>query len=238
MTQFIPRDYTILIVEDHKFSRKALINMLVRAGYENLLSAQDGEEALAKLDKHHVDLIITDINMPKVNGLELVKTVREGESGASELTSIIAVTTLSDTATIASCMTLEVDAFLVKPITVQSAQEQIKSAVSEPKRLYQKHLYDTATTEVSFEPSETVSEDNSPKIREVSSQVIEIGTLSELKEGMIVLENICVKTGGCLLKAGTKLNAKLIRRLNELSTIIEVHSFYARMDETQLAYED
>ncbi|KLN63511.1 response regulator [Vibrio sp. VPAP30] len=238
MNPFNPRDYTILIVEDHKFSRRALINMLVRAGYENLLSAQNGEEALSKLEHHKVDLIITDINMPKINGLELIKLVREGKSSAADVTSIIAVTTLSDTATIAACMTLEIDAFLVKPVTVQNAQEQIKSAVSEPKRLYQKHLYGTVSTEVNFELSITDPEPNAPRIREVSSHVFKIENLSELKEDMIVLENICAKTGGCLLKAGTKLNAKLIRRLSELSTIIEVHSFYARLDETQLAHEN
>lgn len=235
MNQYTPRNFTILIVEDHKFSRKALVNMLIRAGYENLLCAQDGEEALEKLSKHQVDLIITDINMPKINGLELIKSVRQGMTKVPNTTSIIAVTTLSDTATISSCMTLEVDAFLVKPITVQNAQQQIQAAISEPRHLYQRHLYDSVSTDVTLNTSEDKPEPDSPKIKEVSSHVVEINALSQLQDGMVVLQNIHVKTGGCLLKAGTTLNAKLIRRLNELSSIIEIKPFHARIDKTELA---
>ncbi|MFM2587059.1 response regulator [Vibrio sp. TBV020] len=234
MSSYDPSNFTILVVEDHKFSRKALLNMLMQAGYENLLSAKNGEQAIGKLNHNQVDLIITDINMPLINGIELIKTVREGKTNTPRVTSIIAVTTLSDTETIASCMSLEVDAFLVKPITVQNAQNQIKSAISEPKKLYQQHLYEHVSTHVTLSNETTQKEPGKPRIREVSSHVVQIEKLSELQEGMTILDDIYATTGGCLLKAGTKLNSKLLRRLNELSTIIDVHPFYSRIDETQL----
>lgn len=234
MSSYEPSKFTILVVEDHKFSRKALLNMLVQAGYENLLSAQNGEQAIEKLDNNQIDLIVTDINMPLFNGLELIKHIREGRTKTPCVTSIIAVTTLSDTATIASCMSLEVDAFLVKPITVQNAQDQIKSAVSEPKKLYQQHLYSNVSTTVSLSNTSSHEDPKRPRIREVSSHIVHIEKLSELQEGMTILDDIFVTTGGCLLKAGTTLNSKLLRRLNELSKIIEVHPFYSRIDEAQL----
>ena len=79
--------------------------------------------------------------MPNLNGLELLKAIRTNQAQVACDTRIIAVTTLSDTATISACMTLEVDAFLVKPISIKSAKEKIQSAITEPKRLYQQHFY-------------------------------------------------------------------------------------------------
>ncbi|WP_391090896.1 response regulator [Vibrio sp. NH-UV-68] len=234
MADFDPTNFTLLVVEDHAFSRKALINMLVKNGYENLLSASNGEKALDKLNHNQIDLIITDINMPNINGLELIKMVREGKTSVAKDTSIIAVTTLSDTPTISACMTLEVDSFLVKPITVSSAQQQIKNAVSEPKCLYQQHLYHSVSTAVTFEQVNSKPDSTSPRISEVSSHIVKIEKLSELKEGMVLLEDIHVISGGSLVKAGTTLNAKLLRRLFELGNVIEINPICARVDQAQM----
>lgn len=234
MADFDPTNFTLLVVEDHSFSRKALINMLVKNGYENLLSASNGEKALDKLNHNQIDLIISDINMPNINGLELIKMVREGKTSVAKDTSIIAVTTLSDTSTISACMTLEVDSFLVKPITVSSVQQQIKNAVSEPKCLYQQHLYHSVSTAVTFEQVNSKPDSTSPRISEVSSHIVKIEKLSELKEGMVLLEDIHVISGGSLVKAGTTLNAKLLRRLFELGNVIEINPICARVDQAQM----
>ena len=65
---------TILIAEDEKFIRKGLKTMIQRSPIPvgEILEARDGEEALAVLREHPVDLLITDIRMPKMDGLELV----------------------------------------------------------------------------------------------------------------------------------------------------------------------
>lgn len=65
---------TILIAEDEKFIRKGLITMVRRSSIpvETILEARDGEEALAVLEQNPVDLLITDIRMPKMDGIELV----------------------------------------------------------------------------------------------------------------------------------------------------------------------
>ncbi|EGA71152.1 response regulator receiver modulated diguanylate phosphodiesterase [Vibrio sinaloensis DSM 21326] len=234
MSQFDPTLFTILVVEDHKFSRQALIGMLVRSGYENVLSAKDGQEAIDKCNRNHIDLIITDINMPKVNGLELIKSIRQASTQIANHTSILAVTTLSDTSTISACMTLEVDAFLVKPISVKCVQEKIQSAVCAPKTLFQQHLYEAVDTHISLSvPSE--EKDSIEKIRQIQSEVHELTTLSDLRDGMTLVYDINANNGGCLLKAGTVLNEKLIKRLFELSSIIDFKTLHVRVDQKQLA---
>ena len=66
----------ILVAEDDKHARKLLETVLKRAGYA-VLTAQDGEEVLTTLERQHVDLILLDIMMPKMDGYEVARQLRE-----------------------------------------------------------------------------------------------------------------------------------------------------------------
>jgi two-component system, chemotaxis family, chemotaxis protein CheY len=67
---------TIVIVDDSESIREVVSFTLENAGYQ-VLSAIDGEDALKYFDGRELDLLITDLHMPKLNGIELIKKVRE-----------------------------------------------------------------------------------------------------------------------------------------------------------------
>ena len=67
--------FRILVVEDDKNTRRLMSAVLIRYGYEPLLAA-DGVEALGILDHKHVDLIILDVMMPRMDGYEFTNTLR------------------------------------------------------------------------------------------------------------------------------------------------------------------
>jgi two-component system, chemotaxis family, chemotaxis protein CheY len=67
---------TILVAEDFQTSRKVIINALTRKGYKTL-EAGDGAEALGLFDGRTIDLLVTDFNMPNMNGAQLVEEVRK-----------------------------------------------------------------------------------------------------------------------------------------------------------------
>lgn len=67
--------FKVLVVDDHKNTRLYLKALLVRSGYTVLL-AEDGEDALAIMDKEHIDLMIADVMMPRLDGYELTRAVR------------------------------------------------------------------------------------------------------------------------------------------------------------------
>ena len=71
--------FDILVVEDDKNTRKLLTTILKNHGY-NTLEATDGEQALDVLDHNHVDLVVLDVMMPKMDGFELTKTLRDSGS--------------------------------------------------------------------------------------------------------------------------------------------------------------
>ena len=71
--------FRILVVEDDAHTRKLMCAVLSQHGYDPL-SACDGVEALEMLDRHHVDLIVLDLMMPRMDGYELTEQLRRGGS--------------------------------------------------------------------------------------------------------------------------------------------------------------
>src|SRR6516165_7855135 len=68
----LPERKQVLIVDDEPNLRKILSAQLSRDGYD-VLAAEDGEKGLQQLREHHIDLVITDLKMPKVDGMTLLK---------------------------------------------------------------------------------------------------------------------------------------------------------------------
>jgi CheY-like chemotaxis protein len=65
----------ILVIEDDEFSRDALAHLLSAEGYETL-SANDGESGLAKAHDERPDIIIVDLDLPGINGKQVIETIR------------------------------------------------------------------------------------------------------------------------------------------------------------------
>lgn len=86
------RAKTIMTVDDSSTIRQVLSLALKDAGYA-VVEAVDGEDALSKLAQKPVNLLITDLNMPKMNGIELIRKVRT--SGSNRFLPIIMLTTES-----------------------------------------------------------------------------------------------------------------------------------------------
>ena len=69
----------LLYVEDNKDAREAVLTIL-EDFFENIIICVDGEDGLEKFKTNDIDLIISDINMPKLNGLEMIKEIRDIDS--------------------------------------------------------------------------------------------------------------------------------------------------------------
>ena len=68
--------FCIMVVEDDYNTRKLMEAVLVQNGYEVIL-AKDGIDALEKMDNHHVDLIVLDLMLPRMDGYEFTRVLRE-----------------------------------------------------------------------------------------------------------------------------------------------------------------
>ncbi len=73
-------DFRFLVVDDFSTMRRIIRNLLKECGYAEVEEAEDGAVALHRLRNGRYDFVISDINMPNMNGFELLKTVREDAS--------------------------------------------------------------------------------------------------------------------------------------------------------------
>ncbi|PKF77188.1 response regulator [Vibrio sp. vnigr-6D03] len=228
---------TVMIVEDHDFSRKATLSMLLRLGVENILTAPNGKIAIQKLDMHKVDIIITDINMPEMNGIELLKEVRTGNTCNDKSTRIIAVTSYSNTEVLRACMNLDINSFLVKPITLDMAKEKILAAFSESAQLFHEHEYHQVDSDFDCMTEDPVVQ---PEIKPVNKEPEKptlginerlIFKLSDLEVGMRLKQDICAANGSRLIADGVVLNERLINRIHELSAIINIDQLKVELPE-------
>ena len=114
--------FKILVVEDDKNLRKLIVTCLEKASY-TVFETRNGEEALNLMDKEYVDLIITDIMMPEMDGYELIKSLRE----ANYNTPILIITAKEDIEDKRQGFNLGADDYMVKPINIDELILRVKS---------------------------------------------------------------------------------------------------------------
>ncbi|MFQ5452635.1 MAG: response regulator [Candidatus Zixiibacteriota bacterium] len=121
-------DLRILAVDDSPTMRRIIINTLKRAGYSNVVEATDGKDALAKLKVENVSLVITDWNMPEMDGLTFVTNLRS--SSEYKNLPILMVTTRSVKDDILEAMKAGVNNYIVKPFTPDTLREKIEEILA------------------------------------------------------------------------------------------------------------
>lgn len=117
---------TILIVDDSASMRQLVTFALKDAGYD-VIAAVDGKDALGKLNGTKVDMVVTDLNMPNMDGISLIKQLRS--SAANKFTPVVMLTTESQEARKQEGRTAGASGWIVKPFTPDKLIEVIKKFV-------------------------------------------------------------------------------------------------------------
>ena len=121
-------DLSILVVDDTKSMQVALRGMLkILSIGKNLWFAENGEEGLEILDTVKCDLVLIDWNMPVMNGFEMLEKIRNNE--ALRNLPVIMVTAETSQENVLQAVKMEIDAYLVKPLTILSLDEKIRAVV-------------------------------------------------------------------------------------------------------------
>ena len=116
----------LLVVDDDKTTRKLLGLYLRGKGYE-VVPAENGLDAIEKLGTESIDLVVTDMNMPYMDGIELTKTLRS--DSILKNIPIIMVTTEADDDEKKKAFDAGVDDYLVKPTNADAISDSIKRIV-------------------------------------------------------------------------------------------------------------
>lgn len=124
LKQFAPDELRVLIVDDSFTSRRIVRQMLERLGVENFVEAENGQQAIDMIERNFFDLIVTDYNMPEMDGEQLSQFIRN--QSAQQSVPVLMVTSETDQSRLAGIARSGVSAVFDKPFTIDTLRSTIE----------------------------------------------------------------------------------------------------------------
>lgn len=118
----------ILLVDDSGTMRTIQKRCLAKLGIEDVVEAEDGVQALAEFEKNTFDVVLTDWNMPNMDGLTLLKEIRTRNKDIP----IVMITTEAERARVVTAIQAGVSDYMVKPFTPDGLKEKLERWVTIP----------------------------------------------------------------------------------------------------------
>ena len=118
----------ILLVDDAAFMRKMIKDTLSKNGYTELYEAVDGADAVEKYNELHPDLVIMDITMPNMDGLEALKAIRAKDGNAN----IVMCSAMGQESMVMDAVRSGAKDFIVKPFKGERVIKTVTSILGEP----------------------------------------------------------------------------------------------------------
>jgi len=123
-----PEDLKFLIVDDFSTMRRIVRNLLKEIGYNNADEAEDGAVALSKLKNGNFNFVVSDLNMPNMNGFELLSNIR-ADAELKHLP-VLLVTAEAKKEDIVTAAQMGASGYIVKPFTKATLEEKLSKIVA------------------------------------------------------------------------------------------------------------
>ena len=114
---------SILVVDDFPTMRRIVRSLLKELGFTNVEEAEDGQEALVKLTGGDFEFVVSDWNMPNLDGLEMLKQIRADE--AMKALPVLMVTAEAKKENIVAAAQAGANGYIVKPFTAATLEEKL-----------------------------------------------------------------------------------------------------------------
>ncbi|SNS99550.1 CheY chemotaxis protein or a CheY-like REC (receiver) domain [Anaerovirgula multivorans] len=121
---------TVLLVEDDKINQKIIDALLKKQGW-NVISTSNGEEAIEICTKQALDMILMDLNLPKIDGLEATTRIRVLDKWQKKHTPIIGMTASDIQREKEKCFQMGMDGYITKPIETKKLYDAIEEIIGE-----------------------------------------------------------------------------------------------------------
>lgn len=230
----------VLLVDDDSFALRVVRHILYELDVGQIEEAFNGESAIEKLAQRDFDLLITDVEMPKLNGLGLIKAIRCGKTRAPRDLPVIIITILTNSEVLGISVVLDVNGFLAKPMRPVSVAEKISAALNEIITTKPISEYELVETDLKVlrkkskvlkglvNASVLVDHQRNLKKRAAQHPPTNIDGnrffIRELKPGMRICQDIFLKDNSLLLKTGYTLTETTINRLVDLREMLQNES--------------
>ena len=125
----VDKNIRILVIDDFQTMRRIIINLLRQLGFTNMTEADDGSTAWEKLQAEHVDLIVSDWNMPRMTGMDLLRKVRASDK--YKATPFIMVTAEGKRENVIAAVQAGVSNYIVKPFNAATLKEKLSKVIGD-----------------------------------------------------------------------------------------------------------
>ncbi len=119
----VDKNIKILVVDDFSTMRRIIRNLLREIGFNNFEEAEDGVQALQKLRSQSIDFVVSDWNMPNMQGIDLLRTIR-ADSQLQHIP-VLMVTAEAKRENILEAAHAGVNGYIVKPFTAETLREKL-----------------------------------------------------------------------------------------------------------------
>ena len=123
----------VLLVDDNHHMRVLLAEILRALGVKEIYEANDGAEGLQMMRNHAVDIVMTDLSMQPLDGIDFVRLLRNSPDSPNQLAPVIMITGHSTFARVNEARDAGVNEFLAKPLTARGVVERIHQVVENPR---------------------------------------------------------------------------------------------------------
>lgn len=117
------KNLRFLVVDDFATMRRIVRNLLKDLGFTNVDEADDGQDALARLTRDHFDFVISDWNMPNMDGLQLLTAIRQHDT--LKALPVLMVTAEAKKENIIAAAQAGASGYVVKPFTAATLEEKL-----------------------------------------------------------------------------------------------------------------
>ena len=128
------QEMNVLIVDDDRHMRMLIRNVVFAFGVKDVFEASDGSTALEELKECHADLVLCDMKMEPMGGLEFVKRLRSDPDNPCRFVPVIMITAFAELKTVANARDAGVSAFMAKPITADTLDKHIQGVLKDPRQ--------------------------------------------------------------------------------------------------------
>ena len=130
------KNLKVRYAEDDPIARENILGIL-KDMFNDVIVAKDGEEAFELFQENKIDLLITDLVMPKSNGIELIKKIREKDKNIS----VIILSQYNESEVLLESIKLKVDGYILKPVEFEQFVDTIEKVVEKFKYEYETKVF-------------------------------------------------------------------------------------------------
>ena len=131
----------ILLVDDNHYMRVLLAEILRAIGVKDIFEANDGAEGLQMMRDHPVDVVMTDLSMQPLDGIDFVRLLRNSPDSPNQMAPVVMITGHSTFARVNEARDAGVNEFLVKPLTARGVIERLHQAVENSRQFVRSDDY-------------------------------------------------------------------------------------------------